>query len=179
VTGHPSAGKRARTRPSRTLAGHLERHRAAAAEAGLGPDSGQATWLAIGYALIALVLITVVVSASAVHLERKRLLALADLAALDAADAIDAAAYYGRRGDVPGSLVVLGEGEVRAEVVDYLTAAAPEARLADLALVDARTDGRTATVTLHAVAHPPLLSWVLAPWSDGIDLVVTSSARTG
>lgn len=144
-------------------------------------DSGQVTILALGYALLAAVLITVVVSASAVHLERKRLLALADLAALDAADAIDTAAYYGRRGEPgdTGSLVVLGDDEVRAEVVDYLTTAALDAGLDDLRIVDARTDGRTATVTLHAVAHPPLLSWVLAPWSDGIDLVVTSSARAG
>lgn len=144
-------------------------------------DSGQVTILALGYALLALVLITVVVSASAVHLERKRLLALADLAVLDAADAIDAAAYYGRRGEPgdTGSLVLLGDDEVRAEVVDHLMAAAPESGLDDVVLVDASTDGRTARVTLHAVAHPPLLSWVLAPWSDGIDLVVTSSARAG
>lgn len=160
-----------------TRLAHRLRARQSAAATELGPDAGQATWLAIGYALIALVLITVVVSASAVHLERKRLLALADLAALDAADAIDTDAYYARDAG-PGSLVVLGDDEVHDEVVDYLTMAAPAARLSDLTLVEARTDGRTATVTLHAVAHPPLVSWVLAPWSDGIDLLVTSSART-
>ena len=45
--------------------------------------------LTIGFVVVALLLITVVASAAGVHLERKRLLALADLLALEAADAVD------------------------------------------------------------------------------------------
>ena len=138
-------------------------------------DSGQVLLLSLAYAVLALLLVTAVVSASGIHLERKRLLALADLAALDAADALDEAAYFSRRaGD---ELVVLGEEEVTAQVAEYLDLAAPHARLDDLALVSAGTDSRTVTVTLRSVARPVLISWVTAPWSDGIELVVTASAR--
>ncbi|MCV2393745.1 pilus assembly protein TadG-related protein [Actinotalea sp. M2MS4P-6] len=139
-------------------------------------DSGQILPLALAYGVLALLLITAVVSATSIHLERKRLLALADLAALSAADALDEDAYFSR--DAGDDLVVLGEDEVTEQVTAYLTEAAP-ADLDDLALVAATTDGRTVTVTLRAVARPALISWVTAPWSDGIAMVVTSSARAG
>ena len=90
-------------------------------------DDGQIMLMAIGYAIVALLLVTAVVSASGIHLERKRLLALADLAALAAADCIDRDAYFTR--DPDADLVRLGDDEVRAEVVDYLAAAAPAADL--------------------------------------------------
>jgi hypothetical protein len=38
-------------------------------------------------------------------------------------------------------------------------------------------DGRSAHVRLGALARPPLISWVTAPWSDGIALEADSSAR--
>ncbi len=98
-------------------------------------DDGQVMLLAIGYAVIALLLVTVVVTATGIHLERKRLLALADLTALQAADALDPDAYFSRgSGD---DLVVLGDAQVRAEVTDYLTTAAADARLDGLELVEA------------------------------------------
>jgi hypothetical protein len=139
-------------------------------------DDGQVMLLAIGYAVIALLLVTVVVTASGIHLERKRLLALADLTALQAADALDLDAYFSRGSD--DDLVTLGDVQVRAAVTDFLTTAAADARLDDLELVEARTDGHTVTVTLRALARPALVSWVTAPWSDGIELRVTSSARS-
>lgn len=140
-------------------------------------DDGQIMLMAIGYAIVALLLVTAVVSASGVHLERKQLLALADLAALAAADSIDQHAYFTRsRGD---DLARLGDGEVRAEVVDYLAEAIPATDLDGVELLAVTTEGRTATVTLRSVARPALVSWVTAPWSDGIELVATASARAG
>ncbi len=141
-------------------------------------DDGQIMLLSIAYGVLALLLVTAVVSASAVHLERKRLLALADLAALDAADELDEAAYYARAdGD---ALLVLSSARVRASVDEHLAASPAADRLDGLTVLSAGTpDGRTAEVTLGAVARPVLLSWVTAGWSDGIGLVVTARARAG
>ena len=138
-------------------------------------DDGQIMLMAIGYAIVALLLVTAVVSASGIHLERKRLLSLADLAALAAADSIDQHAYFTR--DPAGDLVRLADDEVRTEVIDYLTTAAPAADLDGVELLTVTTQGRTATVTLRSIARPALVSWITAPWSDGIELVVTATAR--
>ncbi|EYR63256.1 hypothetical protein N866_01730 [Actinotalea ferrariae CF5-4] len=150
-----------------------------------GADDGQVMLLSLCYAVIALLLVTVVVSASGVHLERKRLLAVADQAALAAADSLSEDAYYGRGSgpEAPGrtaaddGLVVLTEASVRAAVVEHLEESPGAARLTGLTVLSTSTDGRTAEVTLGAVARPPLVSWVTAAWSDGIALRATSRAR--
>ena len=144
-------------------------------------DDGQVLLLSIAYGVIALLLVTVVVSASSIHIERKRLQALADSLAADAADAIDQGAFY--RGELtgpgPGTALLLTDDGVRASVEDRLARHRELVQRFDgLALVDASTpDGRTADVTLAAVARPALISWVTAPWSDGIELRVTARAR--
>lgn len=143
-------------------------------------DEGQVLLLTLCYAVIALLLLTVVVSASSVHLDRKRLLAVADQAALAAADTMGEDVYYGRDPTaVDGSLVVLTDASVRAAVEEHLERSPGAARLAGLTVLTTSTDGRTAEVTLGAVARPPLLSWVTAAWSDGIALRATSRARAG
>lgn len=134
--------------------------------------------LSVLYALLALLLVTAVASATSVHLERKRLLTLADSAALAGATAVDPDAYYARTGQ-DSAEVVLTDASVRRAVEEHLEAA-EGAGLADLTLHSAGTpDGRTAQVTLTALARPPLLTWVTAAWSDGIHLQVTTRARAG
>ncbi|MDT0165723.1 hypothetical protein Q9R32_09155 [Actinotalea sp. AC32] len=133
--------------------------------------------LSIGYVVIALLLVTAVVSASAVHLERKRLLVLADTAALAAADSLDDPAYYARPGAPGEHLVRLTPDGVRDAVDEHLEAS--PSHLDGLAVVATWTDGRTAEVTLTAVSRPPLVSWVTAAWSDGIRLEATARARAG
>lgn len=136
--------------------------------------------LAIAYGLLALLLVGVVASATAVHLERKRLLVLADLAAIEAADAIDVPAYYTDAHAEEGAAVHVEPVDVAASVEDFLATAPEAARFTDLVVVEAMTtDGRTARVTLRATARVPLLSVVTAAWSDGIELVVTAQARAG
>ena len=131
--------------------------------------------LSIGYTLLALLLVTVVVSATAVYLARKELLALADLAALEAADAMTVEDYYDA-GAPPG--VRLDDDAVRAAVEDYLATAPRSGRLDDVTIVSATAvDSRTASVTLHAVADVPLISVITAAWSDGVELQVTADAR--
>lgn len=146
-----------------------------------GREAGQIMLLSIVFSALALLLVTAVVSATSVHLERTRLLILADDLALDAADAIDLDAFYGGRADAPrtGAVVPLTDVGVRQAVETYLVAH-PEVAvgLEGIRVGEAVTpDGRTARVTLTAVARPVLISWVTAPWSGGIPLRATSSAR--
>ena len=136
--------------------------------------------LTLGFVVVALLLLTVVVSAAGVHLERKRLLALADLLALEGADAVGDDRYFVPGGSGPRTGgVPLTDDSVRASVESYLSDN-PDAAAAwdEFAVLDATTpDGRTAEVHLGAVVRPVLLSWVLAPWSDGIALEAESVAR--
>lgn len=140
-------------------------------------DDGQITVLALGTAVLVLLLVTVTVSATGVHLDRKRLLAMADLAALAAADEVSDDRYFG--GSRGPSGVPLTDAGVRAAVEEYVTAH-PEtaARWDGVRVLEASTpDGRSVVVRLGAVTRPVLLTWVLAPWSDGIALEADAVAR--
>lgn len=138
-----------------------------------GDDTGRVLLLVLVYFLISLLLVAAVTAATGVHLERKRLLALADQAALAAAVAVDDPGYYARDGD---RLVHLTEPGVRAAAEDHLAVSAT-GRLAGLRVARTWTDGSSAEVTLEAVAHPPLLGWLTRAWSDGVPLRATSRAR--
>lgn len=139
-------------------------------------DDGQVMLLSLGFAVLAILLVLVVAAATAVHLDRKRLLALADLAALAAADQAGERYYSGDRGPAG---VPLDDADVRAAVEEYVAANPdPAARWDGVVVLDASTpDGRSAVVRLGAVTHPPLVTWVLAPWSDGIALEGEATAR--
>ena len=141
-------------------------------------DSGQVLLLIVAYASIALLLVTVVVGASAVHVERKQLLAVADAAALDAADAVDTDVLYGT-GARPGA-VPLSDRSVQAAVEDYAVAVGATGRFQDFRVEGATgsPDGRTAQVTLSARARLPLVSAVLGEYAAGVPLTVTARART-
>ena len=136
--------------------------------------------LSLCFALVCLLLVTVVVSASSVHLERKRLTALADSLAIAAADELDIDDYYS--GNVPDprsdGKVFLTDASVSAAVTAHL-AEWPHESLPDDVIVElaGTPDGRTARVRLRSVARPALITWVLAPWSDGIALHAEASAR--
>ncbi|WP_243884286.1 pilus assembly protein TadG-related protein [Cellulomonas fengjieae] len=142
-------------------------------------DDGQVMILTLGFVVVALLLLTVVVSAAGVHLERKRLLALADLLALEAADAVAEDRYFVPGAGRTATGVPLTDASVRAGVDGYLRDNPGAATAWDeLAVLDASSpDGRSARVHLGAVVRPVLVSWVLAPWSDGIALQAESVAR--
>jgi hypothetical protein len=156
-------------------------------------EEGQIIPLVIVYVLIALVLIVVVVDISAVHVQRDRLYAVADAAALDAADALDRSRFYGQsvhaesprpdstqtRSEGPTALVPVSDRTVRDSAAAYLRRAGPESRLSDLR-VDRPTgtaDGVTAEVTVRCRARLPLFSFVVAAWSSGVPLGATARAR--
>ncbi|WP_230976421.1 pilus assembly protein TadG-related protein [Georgenia wutianyii] len=140
-------------------------------------ESGQITLLSIGFGLLALTLVLVLAAASSLYLERKQLLALADGAAADAADAIDYERYYAPDGPAEG--LPLSDASVRESVVEYLgsSAAATTFRGLGVSAGTGTEDGRTARVVLSAVARPAVVPWVLVPWTDGFVITVTSSAR--
>ncbi|QCB95374.1 hypothetical protein E5225_11935 [Cellulomonas shaoxiangyii] len=135
--------------------------------------------LALGLAVLALLLVTVTVSATGVHLDRKRLLALADLAALAAADEVADDRYFAGAAARGPAGVPLTDASVRSAVEDYLAAHPEEAARWDgVAVLGASTpDGRSVVVRLGAVTRPALPTWLLAPWSDGIALEAESVAR--
>lgn len=134
--------------------------------------------LVLVYCLICVSLVAVIASASAVHLERKRLLALADAAALDAADALDVARFY-RDGASPGLGVPLTDASVRASVEEYIELTGARQRFVDFAVAGSTgtSDGRTAHVVLVARARPPLIAPAVRAFADGVPLRVGSTAR--
>ena len=144
-------------------------------------DEGQVLLLSLVYGLIAVLLVLVVVSASAVHLERKRLLGLADAAALDAADALDEDRYFALvEAGEPVTSVPLSDATVRAEASGYLVRQGAAARFVGLG-IGAGTgspDGETAVVVLTARALPLLPSVVTERWEAGVPLRVTARARS-
>lgn len=143
----------------------------------LDDDSGQIMLLAMVYAAIAVALTLVVVSASAIHLERKRLLEVADSAALDAADEVDRARYFD--GGVTLGAVPLSDQSVRDSVEEHLVRRRAHGEFDSLTVgpQTGTSDGRTAEVTLFATVEPPLVGWAIAGFSDGITLHATAAAR--
>ena len=135
-------------------------------------DDGSMLLLTMCYACISLALILVVVAATSLYLERKRLFTLADGAALAAAEAF---ALDSVEVSATGAAPVLRSSDVAAAVRDYL-AAAPHAGFDGLTVSRAASvDGRSATVSLSATWRPPVLAFVLPA---GVPLEVTAVARS-
>ena len=138
----------------------------------LRQDDGSTLPLTIFYGFFALVLVLVVVAATSLYLERKRLFTLADGAALVGAEAfaLDDVAL-GPSGYRP----TLESPDVATAVSAYL-ASAPTADFTALALERAESvDGRSATVSLSAYWRPPVLT-LLVP--EGLRIEVTAVARS-
>ena len=135
-------------------------------------DEGSTLLLTIFYGFLSLVLVLLVVAASSLYLERKRLFTLADGAALVGAEAFDLS-------DVQvtpdGPSLVLDSADVVAAVRSYV-ASAPTADFESLSIDSAGTaDGRSATVSLSSYWRPPLVS-LLVP--EGFRIEVTARARS-
>lgn len=137
----------------------------------IADEDGSTLLLTIIYGVLGLALVVVVVSATSLYLERKRLFTLADGAAL-------AAAESWRLDDVRvehGELVFDLDAEaVRAAASDYLGDASHSLRGLDLVRADT-ADGRSATVTLRAVWHAPISSEFLPVT---VPIEVTADARS-
>lgn len=140
------------------------------------PESGRILLLTAAFVAFALALVGVVASAGAVHLDRKALYDVADLAAADAADAISPEAFYAGTGapaqDAP---LILSDAAVRAAVEHHLAEHPPGL---PVAVVEASSpDGRSARVVLTGVSRPPLLRWFTDAFGGGVPLTVAATAR--
>lgn len=140
--------------------------------AGLRDDeTGSTLLLTIFYTALSLVLILLVTAASSLYLERKRLLTLADGAALVGAEAFDLGAVVATS---HGPRLYLETGAVESAVDDYLAAIPHD--FEGLAVARADTvDGLSATVGLSAYWRPPIVS-LLVP--EGLRIEVEATARS-
>lgn len=135
-------------------------------------DEGSTLLLTIFYGFLSLVLVLLVVAASSLYLERKRLFTLADGAALVGAEAFDLAEVTITPS---GPRPLLQSADVAAAVTAYV-ATTPTPGFESLRIDRAETvDGRSATVTLSAFWRPPIVS-LLVP--EGIPIQVTAVARS-
>ena len=134
-------------------------------------DEGSTLLLTIFYGVLSLVLVLLVVAASSLYLERKRLFTLADGAALVGAEAFDLTAVSLTPS---GPRPILESPDVAAAVTSYI--ATTPSDFQSLRIDRAETvDGRSATVTLSAHWTPPVVS-LLVP--EGIPIEVTAVARS-
>lgn len=126
--------------------------------------------LIIGLFAVALAFVVVAAAATSLHLERMRLLTVADGAALAGAESFRVADAAVRGGEV---VPALRSERVRA-AAGAAVADAETGVLEGLGIVRAgTTDGRSATVVLRSVWRPPLASPLLP---DGLVVTVTSTA---
>ena len=135
-------------------------------------DDGSTLPLTIFFGMLSLLLVLLVIAATSLYLERKRLFTLADGAALVGAEAFDLSEV----GLTPGGYrPTLQTPDVAAAVEAYL-ASTPTAGFDELHLERAETvDGRSATVALSAYWRPPVLT-LLVP--EGLRIEVTAVARS-
>lgn len=136
-------------------------------------DAGSTLPLLLVFFLIAGSFAAVAVGATALHLQRLRLLTVADGAALAGAESFRVADVR-----VTGGAVVptLSSGAVSGAVQRYLADAAPSSFEGLTVRRATTTDGRSATVTLAAVWRPPILNELL-PLSLPVEVTSTAAAR--
>lgn len=127
-------------------------------------DGGSVMVLLLGYVVLALVVLLVAVEATGLFLAQKRVDALADAAALAAADGFTIES----RGT--GAVAVLNDADVRDQ------ASAVVAEVEGARLVDAQTvGGVSARVTVATEWHPVILA-LFVP--DGVTVEAEATSRT-
>jgi uncharacterized membrane protein len=134
-------------------------------------EDGSTLLLTIFYGFLSLVLIFVVVAATSLYLERKRLFTVADGAALVGAEAFDLDSVSVTP---DGPRAVLESADVASAVDSYLDSVPTD--FDSLAVDQASSlDGRSATVSLSAYWRPPIVALLLP---EGIRIEVTAVARS-
>lgn len=129
-------------------------------------EDGQLLILTAFLGVVLILLVAVVVDASAAFLARRGLASQADGAALAAAQRVDLAAFY--KTDGTGDLPL---GDVDEVVRDYVAANFPDTTVEDVTLTDG---ARAVTVTLRRHVDLPLSP---PGFEGGIDVTADATAR--
>jgi len=128
-------------------------------------DEGSVLILTLGYAVLAIVVILVCTAATSLYLAQKQLDAVADAAALAAADGFDLSVVDGE------PVAALTDAGVRREAEQMMAALDPGVRL-----VSATTsDGLSARVEVAGQWHPPIVTMFVP---DGLALEATATSRS-
>jgi uncharacterized membrane protein len=135
-------------------------------------DEGSILPLTVFFGFLSLVLVLLVVAATSLYLERKRLFTLADGAALVGAEAFELDAVANTPA---GPRPSLESADVAAAVDGYVDGAAASSFEALVVERAVSVDGRSATVELSAYWRPPVLVLVVP---EGIRIEVTAVARS-
>ena len=139
----------------------------------IGNDDGSTLLLTIFYSALCLALILLVVAATSLYLERKRLFTLADGASLVGAEAFtlaDPTSATPRR-----TRPILSSPEVASAVSQYLADNPADSFTALRVERAVSVDGRSATVELSCYWAPPVLTLFMP---KGLRIQVTSIARS-
>jgi hypothetical protein len=137
-------------------------------------EEGQLMVLMIGYVFLSLLLATVVTAVSAVYIEHKKLLSVADGASAAAADSYTLGAVQAGGGS---PTAVLTNERIRSETLAYLNRNGAYGRFDQLAVAPGTgtPDSATAEVFLTAVVRPPIVSFLLP---EGVLIEASSAARS-
>jgi len=128
-------------------------------------DEGTVLILTLGYAVLALVAVLICTAATSLYLAQKRLDAVADAAALAAADGFE---------------LTIQEGAPVASLSDAAVSEQAQLMISQLGggatVVSADTpDGVSARVTVAGTWHPPVVTFFVP---DGVALQATATSRT-
>jgi hypothetical protein len=137
-------------------------------------DDGSVMLFTLGWIVVALTVVLVVAAATQVHIQRVRLLHLADELALEAADVVDVDVYFSGESAHPQ----LSQSRAADAVRAGLGARADRDWVSQVSVigVEAAPDG-TATVTLGMRVLPLFDTAALTAFGAGIEVVATASAR--
>lgn len=128
-------------------------------------DDGSVLILTLGYAVLALVAVLICTAATSLYLAQKRLDAVADAAALAAADGFELTIADGE------PVASLSDAEVREQAELMIAQMGGGATL----LSAATPDGVSARVTVAGAWHPPVVTFFVP---DGLALEATATSRT-
>lgn len=132
--------------------------------------------LSIVLSAVAIAVVLTFATITQMHIDRKRLLALTDSAAIHAASALDEDRYFSEA----GATVYLTDHTVRAAAAEFLTRVPPgqRARLhgVQVSSPTGALGDSTAQVTMAAQIRPGYIPWAVLP-VQGISVEVTSAAR--